>query len=291
METWILIAAGAYFLTAITFVIDKYLLALPIPKPLTYAFWVAMLSASVVFLIPFFEILIPGATYLLISLASGSAFFMGLIFLYKTMLRSDVSVASTQVGVLTSIFTYIFSYLILSEILPLHNTAALALLVVGILLLGRVGKKIMLQAIMAGAFIALSFVTLKWTFTQGDFVNGLFWTRIGFVGAAAASLISSKARKEIRAVTQKVSIKSKGVFVFNKILAGVAFILLYYAISQGNVTIINALLGLQFLFVFLIALTLRNKLPMLEERLERKDIIVKFTGILLILAGFLAILL
>jgi len=207
------------------------------------------------------------------------------------MLRSDVSVASTQVGVLTSIFTYIFSYLILSEILPLHNTAALALLVVGILLLGRVGKKIMLQAIMAGAFIALSFVTLKWTFTQGDFVNGLFWTRIGFVGAAAASLISSKARKEIRAVTQKVSIKSKGVFVFNKILAGVAFILLYYAISQGNVTIINALLGLQFLFVFLIALALRNKLPMLEERLERKDIIVKFTGILLILAGFLAILL
>src|SRR3989344_3463137 len=184
MDTWIFIAATAYFLNAVAFVIDKYLLALPIPKPFTYAVWVAMLSTPVVLLIPFFDIFIPSVVYFAISFASGTAFFVGLIFLYKAIQKSDVSVASTQAGVLTSVFTYLFSFFIL----------------------------------------------------------------------------------------------------------GTAFVLLYYAILLGNVVIINALLGLQFLFVFLLAIALRNKLSGIEENMERKALAIKSVGIALVLSGFLAIL-
>jgi len=290
MDSWILIAALAYLLTGVAFVIDKYLLALPIPKPFTYAFWVAMLSTPVVFLIPFFDIYIPNPTYFAVSFLSGTAFFTGLIFLYKSIRESDVSVASTQVGVNTSIFTYIFSFLILREVLPLHNTLALVLLISGMLLLGRAGKSIVWHAIAAGTLLAISFVLLKWTFNNGDFVNGLFWTRIGFIGSALLAIIPKKTRHEVGDLSRKAPIKSKVVFVINKIIAASAFVLLYYALLLGNVTVINALLGIQFLFVFLIALAIRKKFPTIGENIERKVLITKSLGMVLVLAGFLSVL-
>jgi len=229
--------------------------------------------------------------YLLISFASGGAFFGGLIFLYKAISESDVSVASTQVGVLTSIFTYIFSFLILKEVLPLHNAVAISFLILGMLFLGRVGRGIVWHAIGAGALIAISFVLLKWTFTVESFVNGVFWTRVGFIGSAIASLVSGKARREVKSTAKRTKPSSKLIFVINKLIAGAAFLLLYYAILLGNVTTINALLGLQFLFVFLIALAIRNRLPGVEEDLEKKTLKTKIIGIALILAGFLSVLL
>jgi len=67
--------------------------------------------------------------------------------------------------------------------------------------------------------------------------------------------------------------------------------MLYYAIRLGDVTIINALLGFQFLFVFLMALLLRNKLPGIKENLNGNILISKLIGITLVVTGFLALML
>jgi len=290
MTSWLGLAVLAYLLTAAAFVIDKYLLATPIPKPFSYAFWVAILSTPVVLLIPFFKVSIPGFSYFIVSFLSGGAFFGALILLYKSIRESDVSVASTQVGVSTSVFTYIFSLLLFKEVLPLHNFIALSLLIVGMLFLGKLGRNIVFYAIGAGAFMAISFVLLKWTFVQSNFIDGIFWTRVGFIGSALLALFSPRARKEIKSSAKNAPKASKFVFVGNKLLAGTAFFLLYYSILLGNVTIINALLGLQFLFIFLIALALRNKLPGVREDLSKSAVTHKIIGISLILGGFLAIL-
>lgn len=290
MTIWLSLAILAYLLTAGAFVIDKYLLAAPIPKPFAYAFWVAILSTPIILLIPFFNIYLPGAFFFVVSFASGGAFFGGLIFLYKSIKKSDVSVAATQVGVTATIFTYIFSLLILKDVLPLHNLLALLLLLTGMVFLGKAGRDIVWYGVGAGALIAVSFVLLKWTFIQSDFVNGLFWTRIGFIGSALLALTSKRARAEIRSSAKNAPVSSKLVFAANKILAAVAFLLLYYSILLGNVTVINALLGFQFLFVFLIALALRNRLPSVKEDLKRGVLTNKLIGISLVLAGFLAIL-
>lgn len=290
MTLWLTLAVLAYLLTAVAFVIDKYLLATPIPKPFSYAFWVAILSTPVLLLIPFFDIHLPSLSYFTVSFISGTAFFGGLILLYKSIRESDISIASTQVGVSTAVFTYIFSLLLFKELLPLHNSVALFLLIVGMLFLGRSGKNIILYAIGAGALIAMSFVLLKWTFVQSDFINGVFWTRIGFIGSALLALISAKARKEIKSSAKNAPKTSKFVFVGNKLLAGIAFFLLYYSILLGNVAIINALLGLQFLFIFLIALAIKDRLPGVKEDLSKGAMTNKIVGISLILGGFLAIL-
>ena len=88
---WLYLAITAYFINAVVFVIDKYLLAAPIPKYRAYAFGVSVLSLGAVFLIPF-GVSWYGLNYFLIAVSAGASFFIGLIFLYRAIRESDISV-------------------------------------------------------------------------------------------------------------------------------------------------------------------------------------------------------
>lgn len=283
---WLYLALLAYFINAIVFVIDKYLLASHIPKYHAYAFGVSILSLSAVFLFPF-GVFWPGFGFFLIAVASGGVFFVGLMFLYKAIKESDVSIAATQVGTMGAVFTYILSILILNETLPFANFIAFAFLVLGMFMLGKIEKHVFVSAVFAGLFFGVSYVLLKFSFNEIGFINGLFWTRMGFVGSAFGSLISSHVREEVRFSYHHSSNKSKLLFVFNKFMAGIGFVALYFAINLGNVSLVNALLGFQFLFTFILVMFLKNYLSGIKERTDTRTLASKLAGITSVLIGFL----
>lgn len=285
---WLYIAITAHFVGAVAFIIDKYLLSSPIPRPFAYAFWVAIMSSAVIVLLPF-GVFWVNPFYFLIAFISGAAFFVGLIFLYKSVKLTDVSVAATNAGVLAALFTYLFSFFILKDRMGFSNEIAFIFLVIGIFFLGKVGKEVFRHSLLAGIFFGVSFVLLKWSFNSADFINGIFWTRVGFVGAGVVSLIFSSARKEIRASFKKVSYSSKFLFILSKITAGMGFLLLYYAIRLGDVSLVSALLGTQFLFIFVLALLLRNKVSGIAENVSSKILLNKLLGIGFILVGFIVL--
>ena len=240
------------------------------------------MSLSSVLLIPF-GVSWYGAGYFLIALTSGASFFIGISFLYKAIKKSDVSVASTQVGTMGAVFTYIFSVLILKEPLNLTNLFAFLFLIGGISLLGKLQKQVFVTALWSGIFFGLSYVFLKLSFNSSDFINGIFWTRMGFVGAAFITLSSKHVREEIKFSYYNASSRSKGLFVLNKFIAGVGFLILYFSIQLGNVSLVNALLGLQFMFTFLLAIALKNRLPGIKENLDKSVLPFKLTGITFVL--------
>jgi len=283
---WLYLALTAYLINAIVFIVDKYLLESPIPRPYSYAFGVSVLSLSALFLIPF-GVTWLGWRYLLIALCSGAIFFVGLVSLYRTIRAGGISVVATQVGTFNAIFTAIFSTLILKEVLSFNNHLALVLLIIGLILVGRVKNHIFWGAIFSGVIFALSAVLLKLSFNLSDFVNGLFWTRVGFVGAAFASLLRHGSRKEVYSTFKKAPTNSKMIFVGNKIMAGVAALFLYVAVSLGSVSIVNSLLGFQFLFIFFLAIALNRKIPGLETELDRKNLLTRALGIVFIVTGFI----
>ena len=176
---WIYLALTAYFVNAIAFVIDKHLLSSSLPRPFAYAFGVSILSILAVVLIPF-GVAWLGVQYFFISFVSGTAFFIALFFLYKSIKLSDVSVASINVATLSAIFTYVLSVFILKEKLGTNNGLAFVFLVLGILFLGMIRRDIFRYSILAGLFFGLSLVLLKWTFNYSDFVNGIFCICIVF---------------------------------------------------------------------------------------------------------------
>lgn len=285
---WLYLTLFAYFFDAIAFIIDKYLIASRITDPAVYAFGISVLSAGVIFLIPF-GVSLPGFLYFFIALISGVTFYIGVLFIYKSVKISDISVVSTNIGAMSAIFSYIFSSLILKERLSNIHFLAFLFLVVGILFLGRVEKRIFKYAITSGLFFGLSLVLLKWNFDHSSFINGIFWTRIGFVIAGLSSLLNENVRNKIKNSFKEVSHSTKSLFVFNKALAAIGFIAIYYAIRLGSVSLVNALLGFQFIFVFLLALFFKNKISNIGENLERPVLINKILGIILVSIGFFAL--
>jgi len=284
---WIYLALFAYLLNAFSFIVDKYLLHSPIPRPFAYASGVAILSISVVVLIPF-GVYIPSLKDLGYAMLSGSAFFAGLIFFYRSIKYGDITISATRAGVFTVLFSYIFSIFILKIVIVGLNLYAILFLVIGMLLFGIMDKGIFHYSLLAGAFFAFSLVMLKSVFISTDFINGIFWTRIGFVLAALIPvMVSSHAKKHVIGTFLKTSRKSGFIFVLNKILIGTGFLLLYYAISVGDVVIVNALQGFQFVFIFLFALLLQNKIPGITENAYKQAIASKVAGMTFIVAGFL----
>jgi len=285
---WLYFAIFAYLFNALAFLIDKYLLVTHIPRPFAYAFWVAILSVSAIVLIPF-GVATQSVGYLLISLISGGSFFIALIFLYKAIKTSDISVASTMSGVATAVFSYFLAVPLLGEPTGIINSTAIAMLIVGMFLLGRADKSIWLLAIWAGLFFGISFVFLKMSFDASNFINGLFWTRMGFVGAALVSLVFNPLRKDVIGSFKNTRLRVRAVFVGSKLLAAAGFLLLYYAIRLGTVSVVNSLLGFQFLFIFILALMFKSRIPSLEENIDKRHIVNKIIGIGFVIAGFLIV--
>lgn len=283
---WLYLTLLAYFINAVVFVIDKYLLAGHIPKYHAYAFGVSILSLGAVFLIPL-GVYWPSFGDFLLMIISGGVFFVGLMLLYKSIKESDVSVAATQVGTMGAIFTYFFSVIILKDMLSPANLMAFLFLILGIFMLGKTESHVLIPSIFAGALFGLYYVLLKLSFNIAGFVNGLFWTRVGFVGGALLSLAFQHVRKEVGFTYQHSSNKSKLLFVFNKLLAGVGFIVLYLAINLGNVSLVNGLLGVQFMLTFILALFLGSKIPEIREKTNKATLLFKLSGISAVLIGFL----
>lgn len=286
--SWLYFTLVAYLINAVAFVVDKYLLSYRVPKPFAYAFWMAILSSVVVFIIPF-GVSVQSAGYIAIALASGGAFFIGLIFLYNAIRASDISIASTMSGVATAIFSYLVSVPLLHESTDLSNIAVLMALISGMFFVGRVDRKVWSRAIWAGIFFGISFPLLKLSFDSSNFINGIFWTRVGFILVALLSLVFPRIRQEALWFARNTGSRTVTLFIGNKILAGIGFLILYYAIRLGEVSTINSLLGLQFLFIFIIAIFLRSKIPRIEENIDRRHILQKLIGIGLITIGFLAV--
>lgn len=287
--SWLYFTLLAYLINAFVFILDKYLLDNHNSHPFAYAFWVAILSASVIVLIPF-GVVAQNTEYLLIALASGCAFFFALIFLYKAIRIADISVASTMSGVATAMFSYFLAVPLLGDPSGVFNFAAIVMLIAGTLFLGRTDKHIWSLAILGGLFFSVSYVLLKISFNLSDFINGFFWTRVGFAGTALISLLFSSFRNDILRSFRDTHIQMGFLFITTRILSAIGFALVYYSIQLGNVSVVNSLLGFQFLFVFIFALLFRHKIPRVEESIDKRNIIRKITGIGLVIAGFLALL-
>ena len=286
MMLWFYLAIIAYALNSIAFVVDKHLLSVPVLRPISYAFWVGILSLVAVVLLPM-GVYWVSFYYFLVAFVSGGMFFFGLIFLYKAIKKTDVSVASTKVGVLGVVFTYIFSVLILKDYFSNLDVFGLGFMVAGILLIGKTGKGVWREALVAGMGFGISTVLLKLTFNNSTFLKGFFWTRMGLAGVSFLVLIHPSTRKEIFSSLKNSPHSSRFIFITNKIIAGVGFGLLYVAIKLGNVSIVNALLGVQFVFIFLFALIFRNKIPGIAENLRGVIILEKIVGMIFVGIGLL----
>ncbi len=281
MESWIFLAVGAQIIAAGVALADKYIVSSEtvMPRPLVYAFYTCLLSGAwiVVFLLgmipvpylgtlgipSFLNVETPTLYVAILSVFAAYTFFIALVSLYTALKEADASDVVPVVGAVSASASFLLSYVLLGTRITPNFMIGIALLAFGTLLVShlRFTLKVALTSLHAGIFFALHYVTMKGLFDETTFDNSFFWSRVAFIGVALSMLLVPAYFASIRNQTKETS-GTGGVLVFvPKVLAGVGSILILKATAEGDVSVVQALGGLQFVFLLLFAFFLGNTTP------------------------------
>lgn len=143
-----------------------------------------------------------------------------------------------------------------------------------------------MTSIAAALLFALSHVLTKWVYVHHSFVSGLVWRSMGsFVGSLILLAIPLY-RREILESLRRPRAKTGMIFITGQLFAAASFILINYAFSLGSIALVNALAGIQYIFLFFLILPLSKKYQhLLEETVTPKIIWQKILSLILISAG------
>jgi len=286
--SWLIIVIIAHLFYALVFLIDKYIISRPLPHPVVYAFYVGVLSIFVWVLIPF-GFSFPTGYNIIFILLSGVASVAGCILFYQALNLGEVSKIVPFTGSFVAIFILILSTLFIGEHLTIQQLFAFVLLVLGSLVISYKKKEIFQKpfglALLSAIFFAGFWVITKHIFSVTSFINGLIWIRTGAAIIALFLLVPRKNRRLIFKETEEAKPKTIGFFGLGRVLSIVAAFFMYLAVFLGSVTLSNSLQGLQYAFVFVLALLFFRKIPSLREEFSREILARKIVAIILISAG------
>lgn len=295
MDFYILIAILAYLAFAVNAVIDKFLLKKSIPEPVTYAFYIGVLSGLALVLIPF-GVTWPTVQIILIALISGMLFVYALASFFASLKRHEASYVLPALGGLVPLITFSLSFFLVGERLIRQEVWGLIFLVAGTFLIAgrlkfsRGEHSWFFYALLAAFLFALSFTLAKAVYLDQNFISGLVWTRLGLVIGALTILFFPSARQKIFHTTKTVEKPSGALFLTGQALAAGAGVLQNYAVSLGSVTLVNALQGTQFAFLFILTAALSHWFPkVLKEDFALKTVVKKIIAMGIISVGLILI--
>jgi len=307
MTPWIVLVIVGQFLNALVALFDKYIVSSPavVLRPLAYAFWVSVLSAGsiVIFLfdgLPLRGLEIPSLANVrapslfvaALSIAAGYSFFTALLSFFTALRQVDASDVVPVVGGFTAVFTLMLSYLFLDTSLSSNFFVGFALLVTGTVLVSRFRFtwRSMLSVVHAGLMFGVHYIAIKGLFNATNFDSAFFWSRAALVLVALSMLLIPEYYEKIITRTRQTNTRA-GLMVFgNKLLAGIASFVLLKAIEHGDVALVQALGGLQYLFLLVISITVGPLIAKdFGENVTLRDVLHKLVSIPLIALGFFAL--
>jgi len=295
---WILVITLAYLCFALSSLGDRIILS-GHSRPNSYTFFVGILSAAVILLIPFIGISVPqGILWLWIILA---ALFniLGIYTMFSALNVFDVSKIIPTIGALQPIFVVIFSFLILGEdAMGSRQILAFVILLLGSVLISieknyRVTRRSLKLSFFAALFFSLEMIFAKIVYLNLAFWDGFIWMKIFGLVFVMSFLFNKTFRRDIFKVDQKLDKKNSIIFFLGQGFGGLANILQGWAISLvplAYLGIMNAMKGLQYVFLFIFALIISAAFPkLLNEKTSKTIIIQRIIAIILIIIGLLVL--
>jgi drug/metabolite transporter (DMT)-like permease len=301
--SWLSIIIISYFLLAFVNLFDKFLLDKVLGDSQVYAFIISLLGSAALLAAPWF-LLWPGWGLLIFQLAVGAIFPLALYLMFQGLKHGDASKITVIIGGLIPIFTIIFSLIFLHERLALNQWIAVFYLLLGTFMIALVAsdgksgrqetaknKKTAFYFSLGAAFVyALFFIGTKYTYNSHDFASSFIWIRLGSLLGALLMIIRAKDRRKIfgslKSGQASGSPKNRFLVIGNQALGASSFILQNYAISLGSVAIVNALQGVQYVFILILGwlFTVFNP-KVISENISRAVLVPKIIAVLLVAFG------
>ncbi len=307
MASWLILAVAAQFFGALVALLDKYIVTneRALPRPFVYAFATCLFSGAsiLVFLLSsipiplpevdfpsFANVEPPSLTVLAFSFLAAYTFFGALVSMFTALRTSDASDVVPVVGAVSALSTFAFGYFFLGASLTPNFLAGVLLLAVGTFFVShlRFTWKTALLTIHAGIFFAFHYVTFKGLLSVTSFDNAFFWSRIGFVGFALTLLLIPEYFEKIMKQTASTGKRGGALVIFNKVLAGIASILILKATALGDAAVVQALGGLQFVFILILGLLFSSRMhkDLGEKHTTVMEVVHKAVFVSIITLGF-----
>lgn len=296
--SWVFFALSGYFLQALTSLGDKIILGKILPRAESYAFWQGILSLGILIFIPFGFSLIP-AGEIGLALFSGALWVWGLFFFFQALKLADASRVVPATLSFTPLLLFFMEGLFLNQLFSAKEIFSGALLIAGGVFLSLEFERVEPQssysffsyALVAAFLFAFSFVLMRFLFLRESFLNILIWSRFGLFLGSLLFLLIPRWRKEIANSISRVK-KPRGSvpLVLVKFLGALGALSIFFAISRGPATLVQAFQGLQYAFLFLLAALISFFWPwLLKESWSRKVIFQKLAGIVVISFGLFSL--
>lgn len=294
--SWLIVAVLAYFIFAVVFLIDKYVLVGSIKNPKLYTFYTGVLRVLIVVLIPFVDFKFPGVYQIILSFLAGGFFVFALLWFFKGLQLFEPSIVVPAIGGTIPVFTFLFVLIVSAgkEIPAPRDLLVLLILIYGSVLISyEKDKKVSFESLRisltAAFFFALFFVFAKYVYLAQPFLQGFIWISLGGFLTTLLFLLLKEVRDNLFGVRLKIPTETMAIFVSNQVMGAGANLLQNWAVALAPlayVAVVNALQGVQYVFLLGLAVLLSVKFPqILKEEISREVIFRKIIAILLIGGG------
>ncbi|UCB43697.1 MAG: EamA family transporter [Dehalococcoidales bacterium] len=291
---WIPIAITAATITAIVSILDSHLISKRFPSLLAFLAPAGTIHLVIGLVVLLINPLPTGTDTLVLVAAFGSAVVrvVGVLLMLRTMRFEEVSRIMPVVNTFP-IFVAILAVPILDEVLGWTEWLAVIITVSGAVLISarwdseRKGVQIrrsfatlMVSSILLGAANIGSKYAL-------DHIS--FWNMYGVNAACLGAIfllfsLRPSVVGEIKQMNQRNT--ALGLTTLNETIAMAGFIMSFWAMEQGPVSMVSTIIGTRPAFVFIYALVLSFFFPtVLNEHFSRGVIITKIVSIGLIIGG------
>lgn len=299
---WLAISIIAYFLLALEVVLNKFLLtSRRVSHPVIYAFYVGVLGLFALAFIPF-GVHTLGYSDILFRFAAGTVFIYGMFSLFSAINKSEASRVIPVTGAVVPILALFLSAIFLNEHLKNSQITGIVFLVLGGLWISydiSSTRKFKLfdgfyWSVLAGILLAISAVTLKGFYNHDNFINVFVWRVVGsFFGVLTFLLVPAWRKMIFSSIfkfkkPEREHKRSGSLFILTRAIGGSGSILKEKATSLmlASVTIVNALVAVEYVFVFILGVVFSLWFPnFFEEKKDAKSVAQKMLAILLIAVG------
>lgn len=281
-----------YFSTAIVDTMDKFLLSSKKIKPLSYTFFTVVTGLVLLVLWPWnYEHL--ALSRICLDIFSGILFSYAIYNFFKALSEGEVSRVVPFIFALVPLFDILISWLVGRDMLTLKEFAAVALLLPAMLLIiykdkNFAGKHVALKIFTAGLWSSY-YAVWQYAARDGKVLNHLMYNRIGAALPLLLLLLMPAAKSNIFGFKHIEHKKSASyLFLFKQLLGGMNFIYLSFLLVVFKISVVNAMQGFRYGFLFLIAIFFAHyHKHVLQEEINKKVIWQKSGAIALILLGTL----
>lgn len=293
---WVFLAIGSHFFWGLTNIFEKIIVDKKVKNPLVYITYAFFFSWLGVFLLPLTDWVIYDILTIFWIAVASLGFFLGSIFYIKALKLEEVS----RINILWNlipIFSFFGAWVFIGEKLFLHELVAFGFLMLGGFIASlhaqkssrlRLSRAFFIMVI-ACAFFAVYDIVLRYLTLQGhNFLSLSIWGSCFLTLYAVIMFFSKNFRKEF--LSEKILFEKKFFFfiLFLALISKIGTILNTWAISLGPIALVNAMEGFQALFVFIIAILFTWFLPKwIKEEVDRKNLSLKLTSFILLVAGIL----